>query len=65
MERLSKSGFRRYVRWRGCLRKKKYAGKGEADRAAKRCRVVEMQDKVSSYKCEFCGDWHIGHSRLS
>ena len=45
---------------RGCSRKFAYSSKTIAHRVAKKVRQRSGED-VREYRCQFCGDWHIGH----
>ncbi len=52
----SKRGLRR----RACKRKKRYESKELADIAVHNLWKYKGE-RVHSYKCDFCGGWHVGH----
>ena len=48
----------------GCDGKRAYTSMGHAfkarDKASRRVGIEDCQP----YKCQFCGDWHLGHNRF-
>lgn len=52
-----------YREWRACLRKARYAERGEAAMRAKDARVKSGDWWIKEYRCEFCSRWHIGHDK--
>lgn len=50
---------RRYVRQ--CKGKKQYDSKEIADKAVTSAKTRGYDDNVSSYWCEYCKKWHLGH----
>lgn len=45
---------------RGCLAKRQYATRVEADNAVRDV-LVHRGERVETYRCHVCGKWHVGH----
>jgi hypothetical protein len=44
-----------YVKWRSCVRKRRYSRNSDAQAAANRT------DHGQPYFCDFCAGFHVGH----
>lgn len=44
---------------RACLRKSRYSVAGARQRAAE---LTRPGQRISPYRCVFCGCWHVGHT---
>jgi hypothetical protein len=53
------SDYSRYLR--GCLGKRAFPTPVQAERA--RVLVGVRSNEFNAYRCAYCGQWHIGHSR--
>ena len=51
------------LRARACERKRRYPTAREAESTAAHRRVESGERDLEVYPCQFCGGWHIGHSR--
>lgn len=54
---------KRHVRRKACVNKRKYASKEIAE--SNRHRLIKSEGysgHITTYKCTFCGKWHIGHT---
>lgn len=49
--------------FRGCERKKRYATKAEAKRAADHASKRANAPMIYVYECPLCGGWHLTHRR--
>lgn len=58
---------KRRIRRNACTRKVRHADSQGAAIAIKQLakRMGGMLGLMQSYKCQFCGGWHIGHARKS
>jgi hypothetical protein len=45
-----------------CGKKQQYETKELAEQAAKRC-TLKFKRIISSYKCQYCGQWHNGNQQ--
>lgn len=59
----SKRAIRNRHRRRACDGKVKHPDQARAVAAMIRYKRAFPGDKVSSYKCDHCGNWHFGHRR--
>jgi hypothetical protein len=50
-------------RTRECTNKTQYTSAQSASRARKRMEGRFPSQQFTEYSCEFCGTWHIGHTR--
>ena len=51
------------TRARACERKRRYATAREAESTAAHRRAESGEQDLEIYPCQFCGGWHIGHTR--
>lgn len=49
--------------YRACARKKRYASRVEATKAAERSSKRKDAPKIFVYECPYCGGWHLTHRR--
>lgn len=52
-------------RYRGCTRKRRHHSHGEALKTLRQARRVHHDHALEVYFCEFCGGYHIGHSKTA
>lgn len=50
-------------RERGCDGKRRYATKRGAEGVVIAIARQQKDETITSYKCVFCGFWHVGHRR--
>lgn len=49
--------------FRACGRKKRYATRVEATKAAEKSSRRKDAPKIFVYECPYCGGWHLTHRR--
>ena len=49
--------------FRACGRKKRYATRVEAAKAAEKSSRRKDAPKIFVYECPYCGGWHLTHRR--
>ncbi|MCH3942232.1 MAG: hypothetical protein WAY93_00225 [Atopobiaceae bacterium] len=49
--------------FRACGRKKRYATRVEAKKAADRCSRRQDAPRIHVYECPICGGWHLTHRK--
>jgi hypothetical protein len=54
---------KRQLRRKACTRKRRYQTRQAADIAARR--TNNRDGRLVAYKCDFCGGFHVGHSRAA
>lgn len=52
---------KRHQRQKSCVGKRRYVSQQEAWRVVGRSRAQGYG--VEMYRCQFCGGWHVGHTR--
>lgn len=48
-----------------CVRfpsKNRYLSKADAKTAIRRIKGAHHRDEIRPYRCEHCGEWHVGHA---
>jgi hypothetical protein len=55
---------KRAQRRKACTGKIQYATVAQAT-AAKYKVIERFNDRMSAYRCRFCGQWHLGHTGYS
>lgn len=51
----------RAVRRRVCGRKRRFDREADAALSARRLRRATTGEWIGTYRCSFCGGWHVGH----
>lgn len=49
--------------YRACIRKRRYATQSEAKKAAERASRHKDAPKIFTYRCAYCGGWHLTHHK--
>lgn len=52
---------KRNLRRRSCEGKRRYETEQAARSAARLCSWMHDADRLTPYRCGFCGSWHFGH----
>lgn len=54
-----------YLEIRGCKIKRTYSSRKDAKQSAKIMNRNSINGRLRAYSCKYCGNYHIGHIRLS